>query len=449
MLPLLLSSSSSRSLVHASTAGVAAALVPPRLRRTSSLVKRPLLVARAVPVQLSSNGSRTFFLAPSDNSSTTKSASAITGSIMRTNGWTDSKLLVLSLLRTVSAWAATDSRLSASRSASLEQQQHPHHHHQQHAHHLFRQPQQQQLQQQQQPPPASPSSLPALTLRLARRQDVPSIQRCNLATLPENYNQQFYANHLREWPDLAFVAVDVSASATSSPAASSPPAYSSFPPGGVHQPEEKVVAYVLGKVEERLVRVPVEETLQGWHDRANFLQDWRHREQQHVPRLLGTASQQQQQHLSAATTTTTTERLGHVTSLAVLEPYRRRGLAAELMRQLHYHLAAAYQVESVGLHVRKSNVAAERLYAGFGYRADDCIPGYYQDGEDAYFMKKKLPQSHGSSSSSSLFGSVLRQRRVWETGPEDLRLPRRVGENAAPHASNPEDATPELLTGTM
>lgn len=47
-----------------------------------------------------------------------------------------------------------------------------------------------------------------LTLRLARRTDVPSIQRCNLACLPENYNSAFYVDHLRQWPELSLVVVD-------------------------------------------------------------------------------------------------------------------------------------------------------------------------------------------------------------------------------------------------
>jgi len=45
-----------------------------------------------------------------------------------------------------------------------------------------------------------------ISLRIARRADIPLIQRCNLATLPENYNENFYVNHLRNWPELALVA---------------------------------------------------------------------------------------------------------------------------------------------------------------------------------------------------------------------------------------------------
>jgi ribosomal protein S18 acetylase RimI-like enzyme len=160
------------------------------------------------------------------------------------------------------------------------------------------------------------ATYPPLQLRLARRNDVPSIQRCNLATLPENYNSHFYANHLREWPELAFVAVDCSASSSSSSDRSSP-SFSSFP---TMHPEEKVVAYVLGKVEERVVTVPSEESLHGYDD-GSYDPLWSDRRSRY----------HNDYHGVAPLTTTTTERIGHVTSLAVLEPYRRRGLAVELM----------------------------------------------------------------------------------------------------------------------
>jgi ribosomal protein S18 acetylase RimI-like enzyme len=282
------------------------------------------------------------------------------------------------------------------------------------------------------------ASYPPLELRLARRNDVPSIQRCNLATLPENYNSQFYANHLREWPELAFVAVDCSASSPSSDRNS--PTFSTFPT--IH-PEEKVVAYVLGKVEERVVTVPVEQSLRGYYDQPhNPL--WSDRQSRFQHDYHPRHDDYRVANGGATTTTTTTERIGHVTSLAVLEPYRRRGLAVELMKQLHYHLAAVHQVDAVGLHVRQSNLAAERLYSGFGYRAAEIIPGYYQDGEDAYFMKKTLP-----SFKSGLFGGVLR-RRVWETGPPDLRLPRTVGIPDFVISPPMEDSSSEqLLTGSM
>ena len=297
------------------------------------------------------------------------------------------------------------------------------------------------------------------TLRLARRTDVPSIQRCNLATLPENYNQQFYANHLRQWPELAFVAVEtpINESPARSSSSSSSLLFSSCFPGQV---EEKVVAYVLGKVEERTVLITDENDLteadwEEWTDSASSRRN---------------DNDRRASNLMIRPPAFTTERLGHVTSLAVLEPYRRRGLALELMKQLHYHLRVQYRVPAVGLHVRQSNAAAEKLYRQFGYVCDERIEGYYQDGEDAYFMKKVLPPIESTVSTASgagsggggIFDSLRRQHRPWETGPMHLRLPRMVGmpppiepiSSSSSTASSviskeEEEETPELLTGTM
>ena len=82
---------------------------------------------------------------------------------------------------------------------------------------------------------------------------------------------------------------------------------------------------------------------------------------------------------------------GHVTSLAVMKDYRRLGLASQLMDQLHHQMQQrAPKVSSVGLHVRVSNKAATRLYEEtMGYHVSQVISGYYQDGEDAYLMKKR------------------------------------------------------------
>lgn len=225
--------------------------------------------------------------------------------------------------------------------------------------------------------------------------DVPSIQRCNLACLPENYNSQFYCSHLRQWPDLALIAEDVS----DSPRNQRTP-FSSFQPG---QQEPKIVAYVLGKIETR----PVID-----YENPNYS-----REQ--------------------------VETLGHVTSLAVQDDFRRLGLAKAMMTQLHHHLQHQ-GIKSCGLHVRTSNHAACRLYQKDGYEIAQVIPSYYQDGEDAYFMRKILPESSVASAGQSLmFG-----KKIWKSGPNELRLPRSHSvDQRNPYMENME--SPELYTGTL
>ena len=256
---------------------------------------------------------------------------------------------------------------------------------------------------------------PQITLRLARRTDVPSMQRCNLASLPENYNQQFFANHMRQWPELTIVAEynDIGKGGMPSSPGSG---YSPFPGGSS---ETNVVAYVLGKVEERTVPVRVEKSM-DWHQ-----------------------DPYEQYNMNSFVT----ERVGHVTSLAVLDGFRRQGLARELMNQLHHHLESCYGVDAVGLHVRQSNVPAERLYRRFGYEAAERIPGYYQDGEDAYFMKKRLNRSqhYQQQAHQRLFGG-FRKAKPWETGPDAVRLPRLVGKPVYPAD---QETSPELLTGSM
>ncbi|KAH8046373.1 hypothetical protein JL722_13700 [Aureococcus anophagefferens] len=67
-----------------------------------------------------------------------------------------------------------------------------------------------------------------MCIRRARADDIPQIQVCNRASLPENYNDSFYARHLADWGHLAFVA----------------------------DADREVVGYVLGRVNERHTETP-------------------------------------------------------------------------------------------------------------------------------------------------------------------------------------------------
>eukprot|EP00934_Nitzschia_sp_Nitz4_P007278 Nitzschia sp. Nitz4//scaffold278_size24532//7042//7995//NITZ4_008374-RA/size24532-processed-gene-0.7-mRNA-1//-1//CDS//3329545372//7268//frame0 len=225
-------------------------------------------------------------------------------------------------------------------------------------------------------------------LRLASLRDIPAIHRCNLACLPENYNAQFYAAHLRHWPELAIVAEDMtpleSDDGKSSASSILSPLFRSFPgaPASVQPPEERrIVGYVLGKLEEYPISL---------------------REQQLRAAAKGAPKSSVWNHFSSFQDSQTEPELpplewaGHVTSLAVLKEYRRLGLAQSLMSQLHAHLQKdTYYpyfnpIRACGLHVRASNHGAWRLYQNDGYAIHSVIPSYYQDGEDAYWMRKAL-----------------------------------------------------------
>jgi len=67
-----------------------------------------------------------------------------------------------------------------------------------------------------------------VNIRLARVEDLPAIQNCNLQCLPENYNMKYYMYHILSWPQLIFVAED----------------------------NGKIVGYVLAKMEDENVKEP-------------------------------------------------------------------------------------------------------------------------------------------------------------------------------------------------
>jgi len=255
----------------------------------------------------------------------------------------------------------------------------------------------------------------SIQLRLATRTDVPAIQRCNLACLPENYNGQFYCSHLRQWPDLALVAEEIDHPQPNEMSEERQPqsrkTFPGFNSGGHTEP--KIVAYVLGKVETRPAINYDDPTSR--HDRV--------------------------------------ERLGHVTSLAVQKDFRRLGLAKAMMTQLHHHLQH-HGIASCGLHVRTSNLAACRLYQDDGYQIDEIIKSYYQDGEDAYFMRRTFQQQETTFDYDKGYGPGRLVKKAWKGGPEEFQLPRihkpSVRERHEDPTNNPPGHSPpsaELLTG--
>ena len=76
---------------------------------------------------------------------------------------------------------------------------------------------------------------------------------------------------------------------------------------------------------------------------------------------------------------------GHLVSLAVLETYRRYGVARALM-QRSMKIVEDYGVAEYVLEVRCSNSGAIRLYHdAFEYEKIKIIHQYYRDGEDAFY----------------------------------------------------------------
>merc|ERR1712070_121256 len=76
------------------------------------------------------------------------------------------------------------------------------------------------------------AQLCTMDIRLLRPSDIPQVQQTNITNLPENYFCKYYMYHALSWPQLSYVAVDISR------------------PKKTPYDAPKVVGYVLAKMEE-------------------------------------------------------------------------------------------------------------------------------------------------------------------------------------------------------
>lgn len=183
-----------------------------------------------------------------------------------------------------------------------------------------------------------------IKIRQADVYDLQAIQNANLHNLPENYLAKYYMYHALSWPQASFVATtyddieefDEELEGNKLPI-KDPKGDTAYIRRG-----EKIVGYVLAKMED------------------------------------DPEAEDKTPH-------------GHITSLSVMRTYRRMGLAARLMRQALFALCESFNGKYVSLHVRKSNRAALHLYRDtLSFEVTSIEKSYYQDGEDAYAMRKEL-----------------------------------------------------------
>ena len=80
---------------------------------------------------------------------------------------------------------------------------------------------------------------------------------------------------------------------------------------------------------------------------------------------------------------------GHVVSIAVLDEYRRKGIANALVEE-SINGVKLRNCDEFYLEVRCSNTAAVRLYEKLGFAIRQQLNSYYRDGEDAYLMAIEL-----------------------------------------------------------
>lgn len=287
---------------------------------------------------------------------------------------------------------------------------------------------------------------------------MPSIQECNLVTSSENYPRNHYENHLRRWPDLALVAEHIPSSFFSSTSGGKKTERNSGSDSCDPEEEQqvkKIVGYILGKV------------VKGYHYSAR------------APLSPSIVSLHESEEEVTTAPVSLTKHRGHITSIAILSTYRRRGIAELLMKQLHHHMNTGYVTNYVGLNVRATNIGAKRLYCEkLGYEVSDTIKRYYDDDSDALFMRKTFSEAiddreqamevgkmidgnkeetlegwrwvngalrsywdkkiGGKGTISSYWGKKKSGNApVWENGPMELRLPRNIPQSLDGRASSP------------
>lgn len=81
--------------------------------------------------------------------------------------------------------------------------------------------------------------------------------------------------------------------------------------------------------------------------------------------------------------------IGHIKDIAVEPDRQREGIGRTLLSHGLTRLATA-GVRQVKLEVRRSNQAARSLYESFGFEIHHVRSGYYDDGEDAYVMVRRM-----------------------------------------------------------
>jgi ribosomal-protein-alanine acetyltransferase len=78
---------------------------------------------------------------------------------------------------------------------------------------------------------------------------------------------------------------------------------------------------------------------------------------------------------------------GHILTIDVSPPYRRRGIAQMLLQKIE-EIFKEKGVKSCRLEVREDNIAALKLYQKLGYKRVAKLENYYEDAHGIYFRKE-------------------------------------------------------------
>jgi ribosomal-protein-alanine N-acetyltransferase len=85
----------------------------------------------------------------------------------------------------------------------------------------------------------------------------------------------------------------------------------------------------------------------------------------------------------------TAPKTARILMLAVQDTHRKKGIASALLAQFIKEMKQQY-VTRVELEVRTSNTGALRFYQSRGFLLQATLKQFYQNGENAYSMRKEL-----------------------------------------------------------
>jgi ribosomal-protein-alanine N-acetyltransferase len=83
------------------------------------------------------------------------------------------------------------------------------------------------------------------------------------------------------------------------------------------------------------------------------------------------------------------QRVAHIVTIDVLEPWRRRGVGRALMDAAE-EWARQQRLQAVALETAEHNATAQKFYAARGYVKYEKLEHYYTDGAAAWVMVKWL-----------------------------------------------------------
>ena len=83
--------------------------------------------------------------------------------------------------------------------------------------------------------------------------------------------------------------------------------------------------------------------------------------------------------------------IADIIDVAVHKDFRRQGIARKMMYELD-SICEEKKISEINLEVRESNLAAQSLYEGLGFRVCGRRPNYYENRETAILMKKEIKE---------------------------------------------------------